>query len=107
MPEKPLKTASGGVSGVLLDVVVLRTDKAAPAPSRGVRIFFMVSPLDGLENQKKRPAKGAVIGGGWLTVMESYRYLGFLREFARITRHDAAKASCATKHANAIEKKSK
>jgi len=51
VPEKTLKAASGGVSGVLLDVVVLRTDKAAPAPSRGVRIFFMVSPLDGLEKQ--------------------------------------------------------
>jgi hypothetical protein len=47
--EKPLKAASGGVSGELLDVVVLRTDKAAPAPSRGVRIFFMMSPLDGLQ----------------------------------------------------------
>jgi hypothetical protein len=50
-PEKPLKTASGGVSGVLLDMVVLCVDKAAPAPSRGVRIFFMVSPMDGLEKQ--------------------------------------------------------
>jgi len=58
VPEKTLKAPSGGVSGVLLDVVVLRTDKAAPAPSRGVRIFFMVSPLDGLENQKNGPRKG-------------------------------------------------
>ena len=49
--EKPLKTPVDGVSGVLLDVVVLRADKAAPAPSSGVRIFFMVSPMDGLENQ--------------------------------------------------------
>jgi hypothetical protein len=51
VPEKPLKTASGGVSGVLLVVVVLSADKAAPAPSSGVRIFFMMSPLDGLEKQ--------------------------------------------------------
>jgi hypothetical protein len=50
-PEKPRKTASGGGSGVLLDVTVLRTDKAAPALACGVRIFFMVSPMDGLEKQ--------------------------------------------------------
>jgi hypothetical protein len=73
--EKPLKTASGGVGGVLVDVMVLHTDKAAPAPSRGVRIFFMVSPLDGLENKKKRPANGAVFGGDWQSITVSYRYL--------------------------------
>jgi hypothetical protein len=49
--EKPLKTPSGCVRGVRLDVAVLRADKAAPAPSCGVRIFFMVSPMDGLEKQ--------------------------------------------------------
>jgi hypothetical protein len=36
-----------------LDVTVLRTDKAAPALACGVRIFFMMSPLDGLEKQQK------------------------------------------------------
>ena len=49
--EKPLRTASGGVCGIVLDVSVLRADKAAPAPSCGVRIFFMASPMDGLEKQ--------------------------------------------------------
>ena len=49
--EKPLKTPSGCVRGVRLDVVVLRADKAAPAPSCGVRIFFILSPMDGLEKQ--------------------------------------------------------
>jgi hypothetical protein len=77
VPEKPLKTACGCVSGVLLDVVVLRSDKAAPTPSRRVRIFFMVSPLDGLENNKKRPAKGAVFGGLQQAITVSYRYLRF------------------------------
>ena len=49
--EKPLRTPSGCVRGVRLDVVVLRADKAAPAPSCGVRIFFIKSPMDGVEKQ--------------------------------------------------------
>jgi hypothetical protein len=51
VPEKPLKMAFGDVSAALLDVIVLRSDKAAQALSCGVRIFFMMSPLDGLEKQ--------------------------------------------------------
>ncbi len=60
VPEKPLKTASGGVYGVLSDVVMLCVDKAAPAPSRGVRIFFMVSESFGRVGKtiKNGPQKG-------------------------------------------------
>jgi hypothetical protein len=47
---KPFKTASGGVSGVLL-IWLLRTDKVVPASLGGVRIFFMMSPSDGVEKQ--------------------------------------------------------